>query len=141
MDKLLLLAMNGLIWGLIFGAICGPIFGLFLGLSAGLSYGLSYALMGGLLGALICGLLGGGDVVLKHLLLRTALRLQGHIPGNYAHFLDYAANRFFLHTVGGGYIFAHRLIMEHFAALTAEDIQRLADPSHTGTEGAGQRVQ
>jgi hypothetical protein len=32
-------------------------------------------------------------------------------------FLDYCAERIFLRKVGGGYIFVHRLLMEHFASL------------------------
>ena len=47
-------------------------------------------------------------------------------PLNYARFLDYCAARIFLRKVGGGYIFTHRLLLEHFAALTEEDIKRLA---------------
>ncbi|MDJ0904037.1 MAG: hypothetical protein QNJ55_35140 [Xenococcus sp. MO_188.B8] len=34
---------------------------------------------------------------------------------NYARFLDYASDRIFLQKVGGGYIFIHRLLLEHFA--------------------------
>jgi hypothetical protein len=57
----------------------------------------------------------------KHLILRVILYCSGCLPWNYAHFLDYAADRIFLHKVGGGYIFIHRLLMEHFAAM---DIQQ-----------------
>jgi hypothetical protein len=32
--------------------------------------------------------------------------------------------RIFLREVGGGYIFVHRLLMEHFAALSAESPER-----------------
>ena len=32
-------------------------------------------------------------------------------------FLDYAARLVFLQKVGGGYIFIHRLLLEHFAAM------------------------
>jgi hypothetical protein len=31
-----------------------------------------------------------------------------------------------LRKVGGGYIFIHRLVLEHFKNMTEEDIQRLA---------------
>jgi len=41
-------------------------------------------------------------------------------------FLDYAAALIFLRKVGGGYIFVHRLVMEHFAGLSDADIQRIA---------------
>jgi hypothetical protein len=40
----------------------------------------------------------------------------GYIPWNYARFLDYATERIFLQKVGG-YIFIHRLLLEHFAQM------------------------
>jgi hypothetical protein len=43
------------------------------------------------------------------------------MPWNYARFLDYAVDRIFLQKVGGGYIFIHRLLMEHFAAMQFEE--------------------
>jgi hypothetical protein len=42
--------------------------------------------------------------------------------------LDYCADLIFLRKVGG-YIFIHRLLLEHFAALTEADIKRLAGSS------------
>ena len=38
-------------------------------------------------------------------------------PCNYDRFLNYAAERIFLRKVGGGYIFIHHLLLEHFARL------------------------
>jgi len=70
--------------------------------AAGLSFGLA---------------LGGGEACAKHGVLRFVLFCQGRIPWNYARFLDYAAQRIFLQKVGGGYIFIHRLLLEHFASL------------------------
>jgi hypothetical protein len=49
--------------------------------------------------------------------LRSILWWFGQVPWNYANFLDYAADRIFLQKVGGGYIFVHRLLQKHFAAL------------------------
>lgn len=69
--------------------------------------------------------LGGGEACIKHGILRLILFTQGRIPWNYARFLDYAADRIFLQKVGGGYIFIHRLLLEHFATL------RIKDFSHT----------
>jgi len=65
----------------------------------------------------------GGVDVLKHYILRLMLYVTGHTPGKYAHFLNYASRLNFLQRVGGGYIFIHRLLLEHFAALaeTGED--------------------
>ncbi|MGD1900016.1 MAG: protein kinase [Phormidesmis sp.] len=69
--------------------------------AAGLSFGLAT---------------GGGEACVKHGVLRFVLFCQGRIPWNYARFLNYAAERIFLQRVGGGYIFIHRLLLEHFAS-------------------------
>ncbi|MEL7353961.1 MAG: NACHT domain-containing protein [Cyanobacteria bacterium P01_A01_bin.116] len=61
--------------------------------------------------------LGGGEACIKHGILRFILFCQGRIPWHYPRFLDYAAERIFLQKVGGGYIFIHRLLLEHFAAM------------------------
>ena len=36
-------------------------------------------------------------------------------------FLDYCVDPIFLRRLGGGYIFVHRLLMEHFAAMYPEE--------------------
>jgi hypothetical protein len=68
-------------------------------------------------GGLIIGFNLGGKACLQHFTLRLILYCQGYIPWNYARFLDYAAERIFLQKVGGGYIFIHRLLLEHFAQM------------------------
>lgn len=73
----------------------------------------------------------GGNAVIHHFSLRNILFLSGYTPYNYACFLDYAASRLFLRKVGGGYVFVHRLLLEHFAALTDEDITRLTGVKST----------
>jgi eukaryotic-like serine/threonine-protein kinase len=65
------------------------------------------------------GVLGAGIACLQHLLLRGVLLLRGEIPWNYARFLNFAARHVLLQKVGGGYIFIHRLLLEHFAAMPA----------------------
>ncbi|MEQ9367971.1 MAG: NACHT domain-containing protein [Coleofasciculus chthonoplastes F3-SA18-01] len=110
-----------LISSLIGGLIGGLIFGLIGGLSEGLSEGLTFGLIGGLIGGLIIGLIvGGGKACIQHLTLRLILYRDGYIPWNYARFLDYAADRIFLQKVGGGYIFIHRMLMEHFAQMECD---------------------
>jgi hypothetical protein len=71
----------------------------------------------------IAGLVYGGFACIQHLVLRALLWRSGVIPWNYARFLDEAAERLLLHKVGGGYIFVHRLLLEHFAgrAITPSD--------------------
>ena len=59
----------------------------------------------------------GGLAVVQHYSLRLIFWRNKNMPWNYARFLDYAAERIFLRKVGGGYIFIHRLMMEHFAEL------------------------
>ena len=74
-----------------------------------------YALHAAMLAAVIAASLMGAGVFLKHFLLRSMLCLHGEIPWRYARFLDYAANLVILRKVGGGYIFMHGLLQEHFA--------------------------
>ncbi|MBD1922988.1 protein kinase [Microcoleus sp. FACHB-831] len=71
----------------------------------------------GLVIGLVFGLFGAGEACVKHFALRLILYCNGYIPWNYARFLDWATERIFLQKVGGGYIFIHRLLLEHFAQL------------------------
>ena len=105
-------ARNALIFG--FG------FGLGFGLLFGLLSGLNGALGGGLFFGLGFGLGCGGIACLRHFSLRIMLSRMGYIPWNYSQFLDYAAERLFLQKVGGGYIFIHRMLLEHFAQMELE---------------------
>lgn len=73
---------------------------------------------------LAVGLLGGlganessGVVCIQHYTLRLMLYRKNYIPLDYVSFLDYASDRIFLQKVGGGYIFVHRMLLEHFASL------------------------
>lgn len=63
----------------------------------------------------IGGMLNGGATGIQHFNLRLILDRRGRIPWNYARFLDYASDRLLIKKVGGGYIFYHRMLMEHFA--------------------------
>ncbi len=114
-------AGNAVLVGLVVGLVVASVGGLLGGLVGGLLGGLIGGLLGGLIGGpvlgLVFGLFFGGGAVIQHVVLRLILTLTGHMPPNYARFLGYAAKRVFLRRVGGGYIFVHRLLMEHFAAL------------------------
>ena len=79
-----------------------------------LVFGLANAIMFGYAAALLS-TQGAGFVGLKHLMLRFLLWRSGCIPWNYARFLDYASERLLMKKVGGGYVFYHRMLMEHFA--------------------------
>jgi hypothetical protein len=102
-------------------SVVGVIFALGRELRFGLLLGLGANLVGALLAGLEYGLVGalayGGHACLSHLAVRFVLWRSGVMPWNIARFLDYGTERIFLRKVGGGYIFVHRLLTEHFASL------------------------
>lgn len=103
---------------LLAGALAVPVFwGIFNfrvgGWDRRLSEGLGYGLVFGLSAFFWY----GGQEVIRHYSLRFILYRKGRTPFRYANFLDYAARLVFLQKVGGGYIFIHRLLLEHFAAM------------------------
>ena len=63
----------------------------------------------------------GGDAVIKHYILRFGLYYYDILPWRLIPFLDHCVDLIFLRRVGGGYIFVHRLLMEHFAEMYVED--------------------
>ncbi|MEM8860311.1 MAG: NACHT domain-containing protein, partial [Chloroflexota bacterium] len=99
---------DGIIFALLFAPISWIIYGI-TGWVDVLSSGLIVTMLGGL----IC----GGSACLRHFTLRLILYYQGNIPWNYSRFLDYATDRLFMQKVGGGYIFVHRMLLEHFAQM------------------------
>jgi hypothetical protein len=86
-----------------------------------ISIGLAVGLLAGLAGGK--GPVFAGLVLIQHFVLRMILWLEGYIPWNYARFLDYATERIFLRKVGGGYIFIHRMLLEHFAQMELDEFQ------------------
>jgi hypothetical protein len=130
---------SGLLFGLLFGLVSGlvdglrtgPSAGLGVGLRAGLSSVLDTDLASGLFTGLFSGLYFGGLAVLQHYVLRLILWLKGYAPLDYVRFLDYAADRIFLHKVGGGYIFIHRMLLEYFAQLDTHQAETVpVKPPH-----------
>ena len=104
----------GLVGGLVFGLVFGVLGGLLLGLKRGWFFGPVIGLGSGLAFSLLY----GGSTVLQHYTLRWVLYRNGSLPFlDLIPFLDYCVERIFLRKVGGGYIFVHRLLMEHFAGL------------------------
>ena len=75
------------------------------------------ALVSSLFFSILMAMMESGRPVIQHLSLRIILWINGFIPWNYARFLDYATERILLQKVGGGYIFVHRMLMEHFAKM------------------------
>lgn len=99
-------------------AINGAIFAGMGSLTVGLmAYQLNLPILFGIVIGLLFGLFGAGEACFQHFILRLLLYAHGYIPWNYARFLDWATERIFLQKVGGGYIFIHRLLLEHFAQM------------------------
>lgn len=103
--------------------------GLSTGLNVGLSTGLSYALSAVWLFAIGGGLFGwavsGGWAVLQHFVLRWLLHKRHIFPWYVQGFLNDAAARILLQRVGGGYSFIHRLLLEYFANLDDDTVDKL----------------
>jgi len=76
----------------------------------------------GLVIGIVFGLRYGGAACINHFALRFILYRQKLIPWNYARFLDECCDRLLLQRVGGGYIFMHRLLMEHFAQMEVDKL-------------------
>jgi hypothetical protein len=98
---------NGLRWGLVTGLVVGLIFGPVSGLTLGLFVAL---------------VLFGGLAVVQHYSLRWLLARAGILPYSFGDcrlvaFLDALCDRNLLRRVGSGWIFVHRLLLEHFATL------------------------
>jgi hypothetical protein len=108
---------SGLVVGLVGRLRVGPVFGLDFELRLGLDIGLIGGLGFGLFVGLVVGLFYGGATVLLHYTLRWLLYRNSLLPLQLVAFLNYCAERIFLRRVGGGYIFVHRLLMEHFVSL------------------------
>ncbi len=114
----------GAFWGMPIGLLAGllvSILGLLLGIFSqngprpfSSAFLLTPVVM--LLIGLVTGLLTGGLTGIQHFVLRWLLRRRKCIPRRLVPFLDYATERIFLHKVGGGYIFIHRLLLDYFAS-------------------------
>ena len=103
--------------GLLFGLLLYFLVDWYLRSDQAINVGISIGIAFGLLGSLDY----GGRAVIQHLALRFILSIKGFTPWNYVRFLDYCVDRIFLRRVGGGYIFVHRLLMEHFADMYPAD--------------------
>ena len=76
---------------------------------------------------LIIALSRGGYVVVQHTTLRTLLWREKNVPRNMARFLDYTSERVLTRKVGGGYIFIHRMLLEHFAQSEKQKNQAITE--------------
>ncbi len=111
---------NAIILFLMIGGITGLLVGILQGLHLGWARGLAFGVVNGLIFGILAGLIGGqgsGIACLKHFTLRLLLWGYRYTPWNYAQFLNEACDRILLQKVGGGYVFVHRSLLEHFAQL------------------------
>jgi hypothetical protein len=92
--------------------------GIIVGLVVSLITEPAYGLAAGLVGALFF----GGMAVFQHVLVRSMLVISGATPRRYVRFLDYAAERSILRKLGGRYIFAYQLLLEHFASQDVDHV-------------------
>ena len=74
----------------------------------------------GIYNGLFIGLIVGGFASIQHFTLRIIFFLKSYSPWNYASFLKKSQDHLFMQRVGGGYIFIHRMLMEHFANMELE---------------------
>lgn len=85
------------------------------------------AIVAGFTVALGAFLLYGGSNVVKHYLIVVLLWLTRKMPWAFSHFLDSAVELLFLHRVGGGYIYIHRLLQDYFSHLADKQGDTLHD--------------
>jgi hypothetical protein len=111
---------QGIRRSLYYSVLAGLAFGLPTAIVLGIDWGWTGILVFCTYAVPIGALRVGGRAVLQHYTLRYLLYRNNSLPFRLVPFLDYCAERIFLCKVGGGYIFIHRLLMEHFASLYTE---------------------
>ena len=115
----------GLVYALIFGSLTELIYRLVLKFDKKLLPEESLKIfgpLGGWIGGLFTGgLIFGGFAIIQYCTLRFVLARNNLLPWRLVPFLDHCVDLIFLRRVGGGYIFVHRLLMEHFAEMYVED--------------------
>jgi hypothetical protein len=115
-------ALGGVVTGGQVGLLLGAISTLFLGAREGVNAGV----VGGIFFGFLASLWDGGLDVIQHYTLRLTLAARGYAPLDCARFLDHAVALILLQRAGGGYLFVHRLLLEHFADLAPAASQRPA---------------
>lgn len=100
-------SVSGIWLGIVLGYLVGLLSSPIQGIIAGCSFFIA--------GFVVAGIVAGGYPVLQHYILRILLHWNENVPLGYANFLNLAVYHIFLRRIGGGYIFIHRLLLEHFA--------------------------
>lgn len=105
--------LGGLIVGILYGSVIPPLYPTM----SFIRYW-QYFFSGVLSGGLIVGLSSNaGKACIQHVILRLILHRNNYIPWNYTRFLDFASDRLLMRKIGGGYVFFHRMLLEHFARM------------------------
>jgi transcriptional regulator with XRE-family HTH domain/DNA polymerase III delta prime subunit len=125
-------AQNALLGAFVFallGAIASGIacwvgFGIVGGLMTWTVMAKAFAVMFAILFFLTFALAQGGIAWIQHYVLRLYLWRNDAIPFNSVRFLDTAVDYSLLRKVGGGYMFTHHLMMDHFVQLYRKQKQR-----------------
>ncbi|NEP58540.1 MAG: NACHT domain-containing protein [Symploca sp. SIO2G7] len=120
-------AKNALIFWVGFGLSVALLTGLIYDLGLDRDLNMGHELSVGFLSAIIGGFICGGSAYFRHFILKLILYLEGYTPWDYTRFLDYATNRLFMQKVGGGYVFIHRMLLEHFAKMELEQRKRIEE--------------
>jgi len=76
-----------------------------------------FGFLWGLFCGYVCGILMHGVAEPRNFLSLKALWAEGAAPFRYEPFLNFTVDRLFLRRVGRGYVFTHRMLLEHFASL------------------------
>ncbi|WP_420643249.1 NACHT domain-containing protein [Candidatus Leptofilum sp.] len=118
--------LYGLSYGLLFmlsvGMLVGLIVGYRLGPSVGLRFVILFGLIHGLVSGVNIGLLNfGGEAVVQHYIVRWLMARANMLPyplrdKKLVDFLDAMVDQILMRRAGGGYLFVHRALLEHFAA-------------------------
>jgi predicted DNA-binding protein with PD1-like motif len=114
----------------LYGIIVAAAFGIVASALLLLIYGVNYAHVV----AIPAGLYYGGLAFIQHFVLRVVLIVFRRTPVRFVRFLNHATEQDVLRRVGGGYIFTHRSLMQHFAELSdADDLTRRQTSSNGET--------
>jgi transcriptional regulator with XRE-family HTH domain len=105
------------IGGIASGLACAIGFGLVGQLSTWPIMGMAFALMLTIMFFVVFATAHGGIAWIEHYTLRGYLWHTGSIPMNYVRFLNSTSEYALIQKVGGGYMFTHRLMLEHFASI------------------------
>jgi hypothetical protein len=105
------------IGGIASGLACAIGFGLVGQLSTWSVMGMAFALMLAIMFFVIFATAHGGIAWIEHYTLRWYLWRAGSLPVNAVRFLNSASEYALMRKVGGGYMFTHRLVLEHFAGM------------------------